>query len=598
MIRYTMLACGCVLLLISLTLEAQSIHALESDVLGINGFAHVFPESTLAVMVVPHLHATNERLQHYISTLALIKSLQPFLQSISIRFQEFEDSSGIHLAALGSIFQNSLVIALLDVEIPEITHNTSWKFPEVLLAAEITNSAETLQYLMERMIRRHILFRSPAVEFQTKTVRGITLWIVSNSQFRFAYTVLDHVFLLSTNPEYLEHLITAQQHSLDEKLFDAFTFLYNADMYHAIRQSIREYDHDVRLYVNIRQLWRKLHEAYHDNCIPSSAAEMQKNSLLCIPPPLRSLTWFFSLKEDGGYERIFWEIDCQDDQPTSPDSMFWSYLQIPENGHLISDQLVPANILYYHAWQFDSSGWWQHWKRYLDSFLCVSDQEDIALQIQKLEQTLQLHLESDILPAFGHEIAIACYDPSRWLYARGQESSMENFPCILFIRVDQQERIEHLIESMAAIPLSKMMIQGTPVYQLDFPGSITTIRLYAAFIHDFLAITSSQHGLQQIISVAQQGGALASLPEYAALSTLFAKECYAKSFFNLRYFLQRADILQTSGVGKSIALPSFLTGLLSVTTRVSSGMLTESFSTLGGSVIGTGVIVWCILHVW
>lgn len=598
MVRYTLLACGCALLLISLSLEAQSTRALESDVLGINGFAHVFPESTLAVMVVPHLHATHERLQHYISTLALIKPLQPFLQSISTRFQEFEDSSGIHLADLGPIFQNSLVIALLDVEIPEMTQNTSWKFPEVLLAAEITHSVEALQYLMEKMIRRHILFRSPAVEFQTKTVREITLWIVSNSQFRFAYTVLDHVFLLSTNPEYLEHLITAQQHSSDKKLFDTFTSLYNTGMYHAIRQSIKEYDHDVRLYVNIRQLWRKLHEAYHGNCIPSSAAEMQKNSLLCIPPPLRSLTWFFSLKEDGGHERIFWEMDCQDDQPASPDCMFWSHLRTRENGHLISDQLIPANILYYRAWQFDSSGWWQHWKRYLGSFLCVSDQEDIALQIQKLEQTLQLRLESDILPAFGHEIAFACYDPSRWLYARGQETSMENFPCILFIRVDQQERIEHLIQAMAAISLSKITIQGMPVYQLDFPGNIAPIRLYATFIHDFLAITSSQRGLQQIISVDQVGGSLASLPEYAALSALFAKECYAKSYFNLRYFLQGANLLQVSSDRKAIALPSFLTGLLAVTTRVSSGMLTESFSTVGGTVIGTGVIVWCILSVW
>ncbi|GAK55434.1 hypothetical protein U27_02268 [Candidatus Vecturithrix granuli] len=598
MVRCTIFVCGCILLLISSPLEAQPIPALESDALGSSGFARVFPESTLAVMVVPQLQATNEILQHYISTLALIKSLQPFLQSISIGLQKFEDSSGIHLADIGSIFQTSFAIALLDVEIPEMTQNTSWTFPEVALAAEVANSAETLQYLLKRVIHTNIQLPFPSVQFQTRMVHGITLWSVSNSQFRFAYTFLDHVFLLTTNPEYLELLIATRQHSANAKSSNTFKSLYNADVYSLTRQVITQYDHDVCLYVNIHHIWRKLHEAYHEDCTPSPAAETQKDSLLCVPPPLRSLTWLFSLKENGGYERIFWEMNCQDDQPTSPNCMFWSHLQATENGLLISDQLVPANILYYHAWQFDSSGWWQRWKHYLDLFLPVSDREDIDLQIQKLEQTLQLRVEFDILPAFGHEIAIACYDPSRQLYVKGQEASMENFPCILFIQVDQRERIEYLIQSMAAIPLSKNTIQGMSVYQLDFPGNITPIRVYAAFIHDFLTITSSQRGLQQIISVAQQGGSLAFLPDYITLSALFAKECYAKSYFNLRYFLQRADPQHTSAIRKPIALPVFLTGLFSVTTRTSSGMLTESFSTLGGTIVGTGVILWCILNVW
>lgn len=414
MARYAMLACGCVLLLISLPLEAQTLHALDSDALRSSGFAHILPESALAVMVIPHLHATSERLQHYISTLALIKSLQPFLQTLSTGLQKFEDASGMHLADLGSIFQTSLAIALLDVEIPARAQKPARAFqPEVLLAAEAANSAEALQHLLEATIRRHILLRSPSVQFQTRTVQGITLWIVSNAHFRFAYAFLDHIFLLTTDPEYLEHLI-ARQHSGNTQSPDIFNSLYNAEAYRTTRQVLEQYDHDVHLYVNIRQLWRKLHEAYHKNCTSSSAAETQKDSLLCPPPPFRALTWLFSLKENGGHERIFWEMDCPDDQAASPDGVFWSQSWTTEKDLLISDQIVPANVLYYRAWQFNSSDWQQRWKRYLDSFLPVRDQEEIALQIQKLEQVLQLRVESDLLPAFGHEGVILWYMLNGW----------------------------------------------------------------------------------------------------------------------------------------------------------------------------------------
>lgn len=590
--RCAMLVFGCVLLWI-LPLNAQSLYVSASEQLEC-----FLPESTLAVMIVPHLHTTRERLQHYISTLAVIKSLQPFLQSLSIRLQEFENFSGIHFADLASIFQTSFAIALLDVEASEPLHHAGWTFPEVLLAAEVTNSVEALQHLLEKVIRRHLLLRTPSVEFQIKTTHEVTLWIVSNSQFQLAYTFLDHIFLLATNPEFLERLIAARQPAGKHKPSNSFTPLFNADVYDSARQAITQYHHDVRLFVNVRQLWRKLHETFHHDCTSSSAAETQKNSLRCVPPPLRSFTWLFSLKEHGGHERIFWEMDCQNDQPTASDCMLWFHLQPPENIHLLSDQRVPANVIYYRAWHFDSSEWWQRWQYCMNSFLADSDQEEFTFQIEKLEQILQLRMDADILPAIGKEIAFACDDPSRWFSVRGQERTLEHFPCFLLIRVNQRERIEHLIQSITAIPLSQTTIQGMPVYQLDVPGNIPPLRLYAAVIDDFLTIASSQRRLQQIISVGQQGGSLASLPEYAALSALFAKECYAKSYLNLRHFLQRAGLLPPSADGKASALPAFLTGFLSITTNGSAGMMTESFSMPGGTLLVTGLILYYVLGLW
>jgi hypothetical protein len=111
-----------------------------------------------------------------------------------------------------------------------------------------------------------------------------------------------------------------------------------------------------------------------------------------------------------------------------------------ENGYLISDRLVPGNVLYYRAWQFDSSGWWRRWKRYFDLLLPASSQEEISRQIQQLEQLLGRRVESEILSAFGNEMAIACYDPSRWLHMREQKVSSENFPCSLMIRLPSENQ--------------------------------------------------------------------------------------------------------------------------------------------------------------
>lgn len=584
---------GGILLLIPTSLDAQAVNLSNSEQL-----EDFLPESTLAAMVIPHFPATSEKLRHSLTTLASIQPLQPALHRFTTWLQECADPSGFPFSDFRSIFQATVAIALLDIGIVDNTQSISLAFPEILFAAEITDSKTTLQHLLEKIIRQDLQFRTPALEFRSNMVQGVRLWIVSNAQFQFAYTFLDHVFLLTTNPDFLQHVIAYRQHSGYDESSDMFIPLHKAEGYRSIHQAIAHDAHDVRVYINIRQLWQKLHTVYHQQCLPLSVSATQRNSLLCEPPPLRSLTWLCSLHENGGHERTFWEMDAQETPPPSSNWTFWPELQAMENGYLISDRLIPSNVLYYRAWQFDSSGWWRRWKRYFDLFLPASSQEEISRQIQQLEQTLGRQVESEILSAFGNEMAIACYDPSRWLHMRGQKASSENFPCSLMIRLRQREPIEHLIQSIAAIPVSSITVQDIPVYQLDFSGTMTPIKLYTAFIQDFLTITSSQRSLQQILTVAQQGGSLASLSEYTALSALCPETCYAKSYFNLRYFLQRADLLPTSVSATVPTLPDSINGILSVTTRTPLGVLTESFSAIGGTAIGTGIVLFCALTLW
>ena len=121
------------------------------------------------------------------------------------------------------------------------------KFPGILLAADVTNSGEALQQLLEKVIHRHIQARVPSVEFYLKSVQGIKIWVISNAWFQCAYTFWDQTFLFSTTPEYLERLII-------ERSRDSFRSLWNAHAYHAAREVISRSEHDMRVYLNIAHL--------------------------------------------------------------------------------------------------------------------------------------------------------------------------------------------------------------------------------------------------------------------------------------------------------------------------------------------------------
>lgn len=580
MIKRILLCFGCFGILI---ISSPSLYAVQN----LEAF---FPPSSLAVLVVPNLKAAGEKLQHYAQTLPSPHPLSTYLENVSFWQDTFERFSGIPLSEAGMIFEGSCALALLDPgQLESVERQHSLLSPPILLAANVSD-AVGVQELLKKIVRNHIQAQVLSVEFHSKTVQGIELWTISNAQFQYAYTFWDQIFLFTTKPEYLERMLRERQcSSRDSGSCDTFTSLWNADEYHSARSVISRFDHDIRVHINVVQFRDHLQRLYRQNCATTFFSEYQELFQLAENFPVRSLTWLCSLQEQGGYERLFWEFV----KPEKSGRAEQKPQTVIENDLLVSDQLVPGNVLYYQAKRMNFPIWWQQYKHAIETLLSVTQQEQFSQQLQDLLHTLSLdpeediYPEEDIFPALGSEVAIACYDPVRWRQKQRAENSLEHFPCLFLISLHQQTQLE---QHLQAHTLSKRLVQGIPVYTLELPGALSPISVYGAFIEDFLVISASLQALQPVLTVAQQGGSLASLPDYAQLSASFATHCSGRRYFNLKQFFQRFPRLSQTVTENRGAASVSMTGILSVTTTAPEGVFTESFSTLGGTVLAAVII--------
>lgn len=586
MIKPLFLYYNCLFLLLTFPLAASSVSASEH-------LETFLPSSSIAVLTVPNLNSTTEQFRLYAQMLPSINPLSPFLQKISSWGRTFEQSSGIPLAELASIFQTSCAIALFDSETPGNIRPPSLKFPAIFLAADVTNAVEPLQSLLQRVVYNHIQAYVPSVEFHIKTVQGINLWIILNPRFQCAYTFWDQIFLFTTHPEYLEHMLNARRCSVPTSCAP-FKSLWNAEGYHAARNIISGADHDLRVYVNIAQLRNFLQPMYQHYCEPFLTLKFQWFAQFAEFLSGRSLIWLFSLNKQGGHERLFWEFD-QAEQIHFKSDISQEPLPAVTNEILMSDRIVPGNVLYYQAWKINLSLWRQRCKRMIETLLSPNQYAQFSQQIQTLEQALPFDPEEDLLPTLEDEVAIACYDPTRWLHRQTPGASLENFPCLFLLSVRHQERLEQLLNSIPANLRSTTFLRGIQVFTLELPGGIVPLLVYGTFLEDFLIVSLSQQALQPVLAAAQQGGALVSQPDYRTLSASFAQQGIGRSYFNLSYFFRRFDSLHQDAVGKNDSLFASLTGIFSVTTISSSGMLTESFSTFGGTLMGKAIVaLWAL----
>ena len=138
------------------------------------------------------------------------------------------------------------------------------------------------------------------------------------------------------------------------------------------------------------------------------------------------------------------------------------------------------------------------------------------------------------------------------------------------------------------------LFRDTTIYAFEISGTTAPITVYAAFVPDFLVLSMSRSVVQEVITVSQQGGTLASSIDYQELSSYFPEQGYAKGYINLRRILRRLQHTQKmKNIINMFDRPFWaehLTGMMWMTTIVNAGFLTESFSTIGGIGVGAATI--------
>ena len=109
--------------------------------------------------------------------------------------------------------------------------------------------------------------------------------------------------------------------------------------------------------------------------------------------------------------------------------------------------------------------------------------------------------------------------------------------------------------------------------------------------------------MRTVIAASQHGNSLAAFEDYRTLSASFPIEGYSKGYINLEKvleFIQRSlnrenrmnSLFQDNTLIQPLdatSLADRLPGIMWVTTVVSDGFLTESFSPIGGTVIGIAI---------
>ena len=535
----------------------------------------LLPKSTLAVCAFPDVETTIATLQH-------TEIHQELFSGITSLIETFQRNSDIQDTGIQAMFRQSVAIALLDVFPRENdTEDEELPAPEFVLITQISDSIESVKEILETRIIKAVQQQEPTIEFGVKSVRGNTIYMLSNTRFQLAYTFINHACIVARHPETLQKMMEV---SSNESLIEA-------DSFHPARTAAERYGHDIRLYINIKHIWQKLRPSLRQQCEASQSLNSQILFDLFDQYPLRTVTWLFSLQENGGYERIIWEIP-RSDGDTADSTLLLHTLQHVGNGTLTSDQLIPPHVRYYRAGRVDVSQLWQSLVNSIDHRLPVPQQEQFHAKVSQIEDLLQLDLKQELFPAFGQECAVACAEVRRRNSLTKTRSPLENFPCFLLLQIAQPDVIRQLLHTLSETRLTTQRFQGTTVYKIEVPGAILSIPVYAVFVRDFLVLSVSRTHIESILSVAVQGGSLASTQEYRNLSAHFPEHAYAKGYIDLRRLLRRLETgAKETLIDKTIENQS-VSGLMWVTTVHEQGFLTESFSTIGGTLTVPAIVLF------
>lgn len=264
---------------------------------------------------------------------------------------------------------------------------------------------------------------------------------------------------------------------------------------------------------------------------------------------------------------------------------------------------MPASVVYYQTGSVNLLEIWQHLATLINGSSNPQQIEQFNSWVQSLEDTLHLNLEKDLLSAFDQEIAIACETRELRYKSAREKSAREDFPVFILFQVKDQDGFAHTFQKVSTalqIEPQTEVYQTTEIQSLLLPGKIAPLTVYTAIVKDFCVVSLSRTVLQEVITASQQGNSLATTADYRQLSAYFPASGYAKGYINLkkfagllRNFLNQLDQTEPSGQDQTADLALNLTalaeqfpGMMWMTTVVRDGLLTESFSPVGGTVVG------------
>ena len=548
------------------------------------------PENTLAVCVFPDLEHTVMQFQQTQLARDMI-SFPQVQQKFSNLAEEMTQQTGsLSIVDLWKIFHRSFAIAFVDVDSARPFEAPSSR--NIALLADVTDTDETLQYVLQSQLIPDIQAQEPDVEFLVDSIQGIDVYSVANRQFHIYYTFVKNIFILTFDQATLYAILSAKEHLLT-------TLPYR----HDIMQNTDD-PHEIRVYINLQRLWPKLQSAMQQECASSVSDEFPQILHFLNLYQWRSLFWGFSWKESGGYERLsctIWPEQTRNYPEQDPDLLHT--LWMVGNGPLISDRLLPDNIVYYGATRVNVQEMWLHFSRLSRTSPSLRQREQFNNWVKRIEETLQLDISADILAAFGQEVAVAWFPGKFSLQTPWQHVSLEDIPLLFMVQTrDPQlpDQILHTLSTMVQISPDRTVLQDIPIQSLQIPGKSMAYTLHAAVIEGFLAVSFSKPLIQEVIHVSQHGRSLAEAEHYqTALASLPSQEAYSKGYLNItqvaRLLRQVLDLqpLVSAGQHEYVALLQEMTrtmeqwpGMMWVTTVVQDGFLTESFSPVGGPVSG------------
>ena len=494
--------------------------------------------------------------------------------------QQFQRHFHLPFSSLAPIFTGTVAVALLDLLPPE-QPNHAWPAPNFVLLADIHGASDALKNILEHHVIPMVQSQVPGVELRRESANGITSYTLSNGKIQFAYALTEHLFVLARSSESIQRLILRTSNTPISS--SSQRSLFRTETYQTSYRQIFQQHHDGRLYVNIQRIWRTLRPFIQQRCFSSQTPENQLLFQLLDLYRLTTLSWQFLYTDTGGREKFFWTVPFPHKPIDRSFSLLAGFSDIG-NGFLTSDQIVSAKTLYYGASRIDALQIWHDLSTLVESFLSPQQQEQFQRKIAAFEHHIQLHVEQEFFPAFGQELAIACYE--KRLPAQQQTLlTPEDFPCALFIQITQQHAIEQVLRRLSTDVFPPSNLPQTESWEIHIPGIIKPAILYAAFVRDFLVLSVSRSVIQESLRVAAQGGSLASTPDYQALSAFFPKEGYAKGYINLPRLFRRVP-----EIPEQLALRAPSSGMMWVTTVANNGFLTESFSPIGGIITGAATI--------
>jgi hypothetical protein len=530
-------------------------------------------------------------------TPAIKKMQQEFL----IFAKDLWKNAGFHLSDIWAIFHNSIAIALVDISFEE-SGKPDLPSPKIAFIADIHDSADVLRNLLETTIVPRIQTKVPTVEFFVESFEGVNIYGLANSQFQVYYAFLKDTFVLVLDQEIIRTIISVSKPVLNPPeglgIDSVEGNLFNHLQYRSVVGDVHEDKHEARIYVDIQNIWLKVRPYILQVCSSKLSHENIFILNLLDRYPLQSLFWTFSYKDGGGYERLFFRMKDQSHQVSDKNLM-----ASMGNETFTSDQIVPANVLYYGTGKVNPLEIWRQFSTLINNSPDPQQIEHFNNWVKQVENSFHFDIEEEFLAAFGQEIAIACHTGEFRRRVVREKPSLEDVSFLVLFQIKDKVLLERTLQNMITglhIEPRKEAYQNVEIQSLAIPGKIAPFIVHIAFVKDFLVVSLSRTLLQELITVSQHGKTLALASEYRQLSSYFPSEGYSKGYLNiaksselLRRFLQRGNALEPSFrndksalVLDLVVLAEQLPGMMWVTTVVGDGFLTESFSPVGGTVVG------------